>query len=197
MQICGGKVIDFLVVLFASFTLFVSPGPTNGLLAVAAALSGRNYAIKLLFAQAAGYILAILAARLAVGPIVGTYPVLMLVLKMIAATYLIHVAIRVWNGSNNSATSKKLVSFWNVFVTTLLNPKALIFAFGLLPLGEINWSLLLSTLALVTPATGAIWIYMGSLASLSSSMHLMRVLAVTLAMFAVGIAFVGFKQFAG
>jgi threonine/homoserine/homoserine lactone efflux protein len=192
----GEKVIDSLVFLFASFGLFVSPGPTNGLLAAAAASAGRSQAAKLLIAQSAGYFLAILMARLIVSPLIGGNPNIALALKLGAAAYLAYIAIRLWNWEKSASLTKQLIRFWDVFVTTFFNPKALIFAFGYMPSSQINWLLLMATLIFVVPITGTIWIVLGSQANLFSLSRLIQTIAAALAVFALGIAIMGIRQFA-
>ena len=187
---------DLLIFLFASFGLFVSPGPTNGLLAAAAASAGRYEAFKLLFAQSLGYLLAILTALFIAGPLIGENLTIAFILKLVAATYLVYIAIRLWNVSNRASMSKKLIGFWDVFVTTFFNPKALIFAFGYMPSTQIDWVLLLTTMIFVVPTTGTIWIVLGSQAGLFSTPRLTRIIAVFLAVFAFGIATAGIHQIA-
>jgi threonine/homoserine/homoserine lactone efflux protein len=188
---------DSLIFLFASFGLFVSPGPTNGLLAAAAASAGRHEASKLLIAQSLGYLVAILIARFVAGPLISQNPTIALALKLVAATYLVYIAVRLWNAGNHASTPKQLIGFWEVFVTTFFNPKALIFAFGYMPLNQINWVLLLTTLIFVVPMTGTIWIVLGSQAGSVSAARLNRFIAVFLAILAFGIAAVGIRQVAG
>jgi threonine/homoserine/homoserine lactone efflux protein len=191
----GEKVIDSLIFLFAAFGLFISPGPTNGLLAAASASAGRYKAFKLLLAQSTGYLLAILIARLIVGLFIGGNPTIALTLKLGASAYLAYIATRLWNWDESASTTKQLIGFWDVLVTTFFNPKALIFAFGYMPSTQINWFLLLATLILVVPTTGAIWIVLGSQVSLFSGSRLTQTIASALAVFALGIAVVGIKQF--
>jgi hypothetical protein len=83
-----------------------------------------------------------------------------------------------------------------VFVTTFFNPKALIFAFGYMPSSQINWLLLMATLIFVVPITGTIWIVLGSQANLFSLSRLTQTIAAALAIFALGIAIMGIRQFA-
>jgi threonine/homoserine/homoserine lactone efflux protein len=192
----GVKVIDSLVFLFASFGLFVSPGPTNGLLAAAGASAGRSQAAKLLLGQSAGYFLAILMARLIVGPFIGGNPTIAVALKLGAAAYLAYIAVRLWNWDKSASSTKQLIGFWDVFVTTFFNPKALIFAFGYMPSTQINWIFLMVTLILIVPITGTIWIVLGSQANLFSVGRLTQTIAAALAVFALGIAVVGIRQFA-
>jgi threonine/homoserine/homoserine lactone efflux protein len=188
-------VFDSLVFLFASFGLFVSPGPTNGLLAAAAASSGRYEAFKLLVAQSGGYLLAVLMARLIVGPFIGGNPAIAFALKLGASAYLAYIAIRLWNLDESTSRIKKRIGFWDTFATTFFNPKALIFAFGYIPSTQINWLLLMATLIFIVPVTGTIWIVLGSQVKRFSISRLTQIVAAALAVFAMGIVIVGIKQF--
>jgi threonine/homoserine/homoserine lactone efflux protein len=191
----GVKVVDFLFSLFATFGLFVSPGPTNALLAAAATSADRYEAFRLLLAQSAGYFLAVLGARLIVDPFTSGNPTIALALKLVASVYLAYIAIRLWRSGESASTAKQRIGFRDVFVTTFFNPKALIFAFGYMPVTHINWLLLMTVLIFVVPITGSTWIVLGSQIGRFSGGRLMQTTAFALVVFALGIAVVGIRQF--
>jgi threonine/homoserine/homoserine lactone efflux protein len=124
-------------VLFTLAVLAVlgTPGPTNTLLATGGALVGFRRALRLLAAEAAGYLIAILTLGLVLGPIVSATPALGVALRAAVGLYLFVLAVRLWSGSGISLTAK-VVTPVQVFLTTLLNPKAIVFALGIIPFGK-------------------------------------------------------------
>jgi threonine/homoserine/homoserine lactone efflux protein len=186
--------IDQLVTLVASFGLFVSPGPTNGLLAAAAAMVGRNKAVNLLVAQSLGYLLSISTVLLIADSVIIRQPGVAPILKLVAATYLAYIAMRLWKWDSVASNAKQPIGFCDVLLASLFNPKALIFAFGFMPSGQIDWFLFLATLILVLPITGTTWIVLGSQMRLLNVKRLTRLVAVLLAIGAFGIAAVAIGQ---
>ncbi len=82
--------------------------------------------------------------------------------------YLLHLAYALWRYGEGKPGTSGPVTFRRVFVTTLLNPKAIIFAFTLLPPAAaadtaafVPW---LAALALQIFIVGGAWIAAGSLA---------------------------------
>lgn len=149
-----------------ALVLLLTPGPTNTLLALAGAAQGWRAALPLLAAELCGYGLAIAALVLALGTNSTARPEIAAVLCLAASLYLAHLAWRLWRGAAaakiESGPAAPAIGFRRVLVTTLLNPKALVFAFALLPPAG-GWpdarNLLL--LALLIPAAGACWIRLG------------------------------------
>jgi threonine/homoserine/homoserine lactone efflux protein len=71
--------------LFAVTVLAIlaTPGPTNTLLATAGATDGFFRAFLLIPAEALGYFIAIEFLRVALGPIVGSAPMLVVALRLL------------------------------------------------------------------------------------------------------------------
>jgi threonine/homoserine/homoserine lactone efflux protein len=120
-------------VLFALAVLFVlaTPGPTNTLLATAAATAKFKNCSALILAEAMGYTISVGILLLLVRPITDTFAAIAVVLRIISTCYLIYLAWTLWRSGEPS--SKGPVRFRYVFVTTLLNPKAVVFAFLIFP----------------------------------------------------------------
>jgi threonine/homoserine/homoserine lactone efflux protein len=70
--------------------------------------------------------------RAILGPLFAAAPWLGVALKIVVALYLVWIAIEVWRKSV-SVERGGTVTFYRVFVTTMLNPKALIFALAIFP----------------------------------------------------------------
>jgi len=178
----------------ASLTLLATPGPTNTLLATSGAAVGARRSLMLLLAELSGYVLAIMALRVVIGPVIAAAPIFGSVLRLLAAGYLLTVAARLWRTGLGSHVSSSAVTFGRVFATTLLNPKAIIFAFTLLPaeIGAVALLPWISALALMIFAVGGGWIALG--ASLRKGFGdalplqlVFRTSAIAVALLAVGI----------
>lgn len=124
--------------VLAVLTLLVVPGPTNTLLAASGAVVGISRSLRLLPMELGGYLLSIGIWRQVVGPLAAPHGLIPTVLKLSTSAYLIWSAINLWQKADRElASTKALVSPWQVFITTLLNPKALIFALVIFPPGDL------------------------------------------------------------
>jgi threonine/homoserine/homoserine lactone efflux protein len=118
---------------FALAVIFVlaMPGPTNTLLATAAATSGLRNCWPLMPAEMAGYAISIGTLVTLVRPIAETSSTAGTLLRIFCAGYLFYMAWRLWQASEERRTAS--IRFPHVFITTLLNPKGLVFAFLIFP----------------------------------------------------------------
>jgi hypothetical protein len=125
-------VADPTVFALAVLAVLATPGPTNTLMAVAGAMLGVSRGLKLIPAEVAGYLTSISLLMFIFQPVVAALPLAATVLRFGCGSYLAILALTIWRSSKRDAVQTSLVSFQRVFVTTLLNPKSLIFAdFGL------------------------------------------------------------------
>lgn len=151
-------------VLFALAVLFIlgTPGPTNTLLATSGASIGFRRSLVLLPAEAAGYSISILTLGLVLGPLVAGEPALAMALRLLVGAYLLLLAWRLWGSGGVELASRRLVTPAQVFVTTLLNPKAIVFALGVVPFGAPRvWPWMAGFLAMLA-AVAACWIALGA-----------------------------------
>ncbi len=125
--------VNPLAFVLASLTLLLMPGPTNTLLLTSGTVAGGQRSLNLAFAEISGYALAILLLAVGIGPLVRAFPMLSIVLKVIAALYLLSVAVVLWRRGGIEVGRTRPIEFHRVFVATLFNPKALIFAFFIIP----------------------------------------------------------------
>ncbi len=117
----------------AVLALLATPGPTNPLLAASGALAGVRRSLALVPAEAAGYVAGIGTLTMLVGPAVAASPALAALLKLAAGAYLARSALVLWGAGRTGRAAAEVASPRRVFVTTLLNPKALVLAFGVFP----------------------------------------------------------------
>lgn len=126
---------DIVTFTLGALALLATPGPTNTLLATAGATRGIKASLPLLGAEAAGYTLAILTLRDLIGPMMATEPALAQALSGIVCAYLVYLSWKLWRSSSLPLAGTSHIGAASVFITTLFNPKAIVFAFTLLPAG--------------------------------------------------------------
>lgn len=146
--------------LLAVLTLLGTPGPTNTLLATSGAAVGIRRSLPLLLGELGGYLVAIGAIRLVLAPVIAAQPLIGIGLRIVVAIYLIWIAVRLWTRASALAGTGRSVTVASVFTTTLLNPKAIIFALSIIPPDPgAEWHLL--AFAATVPLVGFCWIVVG------------------------------------
>jgi len=153
-------ILPFLVAVWA---LLLTPGPTNILLAVSGMRSGFVSSLRLLPAELGAYLLVVTPLSL-VGPeLASVSPVLPRILKLAAALWVLHLAIRLWR-DRAAQLSARQVSVRDVFVTTLLNPKGIIIGLVLLPASATGglYAVYLASFAFSVVAVGSFWMASGA-----------------------------------
>jgi threonine/homoserine/homoserine lactone efflux protein len=148
----------------ASVALLATPGPTNTLLATSGAGIGVRWSIPLLAAEFCGYMIAIALLRAFIGPVVAAIPAFEILLRIAVVAYLLYLAAMLWIHGAAGIDGASPVTLSRVFVTTLLNPKGIIFAFTILPQGIDLLPLApwLAGLAVLIVAIGGAWIVAGA-----------------------------------
>ncbi|TCV69283.1 hypothetical protein [Neorhizobium sp. S3-V5DH] len=116
----------------AVFILLLSPGPTNTLMGLASARNGFWLVPRLLPAELLGYLSMILPLTWLGGELISRWPETALVLKATAAFWVMYLAIKLWVAGTKDVMDRS-VTVRRIFVTTTLNPKALVFGLVLLP----------------------------------------------------------------
>jgi threonine/homoserine/homoserine lactone efflux protein len=156
-------------VAFAVASLFVlfTPGPTNTLLLASATSVGFRRSLLLPLAEVAGYMTALTVLILGVGPLVRSVPVLAMALKLGCAAYLVLLSVMLWRRVGETSAAGSPITPSRVFIATLLNPKALVFAFLIVPFAfDRDWTKplpYLGALSLMIAFAGFSWITAGEL----------------------------------
>jgi threonine/homoserine/homoserine lactone efflux protein len=180
-------------ILFALTVLAIlgTPGPTNTLLATAGANVGLRRALPLMPAEAGGYMIAILVIGLVLRPILTSHPAIALALRCMVGLYLLWLAVGLWRrGGAVTLGSATMVRPRQVFITTLLNPKAIIFALGVIPFGAPHPAFYFAGFLVLLSAVALAWIgfgvLVGRMARATGQSHLIpRLGAVVVAAFAL------------
>jgi threonine/homoserine/homoserine lactone efflux protein len=174
--------------------LLATPGPTNTLLAAAGAAAGLKRSLGLVAAELGGYLTAIGLLSTVLGAVIAERPALALALKLAAGVWLACCALRLWRQSAAVEAGAAPISGRRVFLTTVTNPKALVFALVLLPplpLPElVPWLAGFSALVMMV---GSGWVALGALlarsaASVATPRRVCRAAAVALTVFATILA---------
>ena len=157
--------MELTTFIAASAALLIVPGPTNTLLATSGAAIGVRRSIPLLAAELCGYMVGISLLRVVVGPFVAAIPAAEIFMRSAVVMYLLFLSAKLWLQGVAEIRGSDPIQFSHVFVTTLLNPKGLIFAFAMLPqgidlLGLCPW---LAVLAVEILVIGTGWIVTGNL----------------------------------
>lgn len=118
--------------IVTSAVLLLTPGPTNTVLAASGAALGLRQARLLPLAEAAGYALAI-AFYVSFAALVKDLWWALPALKVVAAGWLAYSAVRLWSASPEIRQGARSGAFARVFLTTIVNPKAMIVGTMMIP----------------------------------------------------------------
>jgi len=154
-------VVNLVLFVSSVLVLLILPGPTNTLLGTSGATVGLRRSLPLLLGELSGYLVSILLIQFVLGPAISKAPATGLILRAAAGAYLMVLAIRLW--TTPLLVSRAVISVRQVFVTTLLNPKALVFALVIIPFGSPRSSVYLALFAAIVPVIGTLWIVLGAL----------------------------------
>lgn len=128
--------MDIAGFTLATLLLLLTPGPTNTLLAIAGGARGFRASAPLIAAEIGGYLVTITPVALFAAALLSDQPLVGSVLKLGSAAWVLFLAVKLWilpgEGSLTQA-SAGFVTFRRVFVTTVLNPKALIIGLVFMP----------------------------------------------------------------
>jgi threonine/homoserine/homoserine lactone efflux protein len=175
-------------------TLLAVPGPTNTLLAASGAAVGFRRSLRLVLGEICGYLVAITVLMQLLAPFVAGAPAGPIVAKAFASVVLILLAVRLWRHAGAAVAASGPISVAQIFVTTLFNPKALIFAFVIFPPSDLRKTVpFLALFSILVICVGCAWIGLGRLIGGSAGQRatqtlITRCAAVALTVFAVVIA---------
>lgn len=115
-------------------TILLTPGPTNTLLASSGIQSGIRQSLRLIPAEALGYLVAISTWGLIIGTVSKKFPMIPVILKLFSAVYICYLAQKLWRtAAVEDDLLQPLIRPSELFLATLLNPKGLLFATAIFP----------------------------------------------------------------
>ncbi len=124
--------IELLSIFPVSALILAMPGPTNTLLFSSSLMRGFAASVPLIATELVAYGIAISAWGMLLQSLMAQHPWIALVLKFSAALYVAWLATKIWRFQSSPAV-QPAISRRQVFTTTLLNPKAFLFATFVMP----------------------------------------------------------------
>jgi threonine/homoserine/homoserine lactone efflux protein len=145
----------------AALALLATPGPTNALLALAGAQSSLRAGLRLIPVVMLCYLAVVAPLLIWGGPLLEKLPLLRPMLTGAAALWVARLAYRLWHLPQTQSATTSAVGARQIAITTLLNPKSLIFGLVLLPSHQPIWASLIAFLCLL-PVVSALWVALGA-----------------------------------
>lgn len=180
--------------IFAILALLLTPGPTNTLLTVGAATRGLRASLPLLLGELAGYLAVVMPLATIAAPLLEGRPALAIALRFAAACWVLFLAIRLWRASSGNLVEdgSSSVTIGQVFLTTVLNPKAPIIGLVIMPHGPVaQIAPALGLFSLLVLGAGTGFLVLGALVGRTPALSprlVYRVAAFFLAVFSIGLA---------
>lgn len=168
----------------ALLVLLIAPGPTNALLALAGGESGWRAGSRMIPVVLGCYLVVVIPLALWGGGLLADVPLLRQGLTAVAAVWVAILAIRLWRQPQAVAATAGNSRMRAMAVTTLLNPKALIFGLVLIPSAP-STALGLAVFAALVPATSLAWLGIGAGLRSSHAVPMQKGAAVWLALVAM------------
>lgn len=149
-------------------TILLTPGPTNTLLASSGIQVGVRKSLRLIPAEAIGYLIAITLWGMIIGSVSAKFPMLPTLLKLLSAFYIIFLAIKLWKTADIEASfNLPTIRARELFCATLLNPKALLFASAVFPstawLSVNNYAAHIAMFLVLIVPIALFWTFIGSI----------------------------------
>ena len=95
------------------------------------------------------------------------FPLMLSTIKVVGGLYLMHVAVGLWRNTLQLSNAAREIRRRELFLATLSNPKALLFALVLFPVqtwqGLLPYVGVMSAFVMVVAIMGALWIAFGAL----------------------------------
>lgn len=125
-------VVELASFVIAVLALLMAPGPTNTLMALAGTQKGLSRVIRLVPAELSGYLTMIMPLSWIGASVFDHWHAAAMPMKVSAAIWVLHLAVKLWASSVRGMDHYQ-VTARRVYLTTVLNPKALIFGLMILP----------------------------------------------------------------
>ena len=149
-------------------SILLTPGPTNTLLASSGIQVGVRKSLRLIPAEAIGYLIAITLWGMIIGSVSAKFPMLPTLLKLLSAFYIIFLAIKLWKTADIEASfNLPTIRACELFCATLLNPKALLVASAVFPstawLSVNNYAAHIAMFLVLIVPIALFWTFIGSI----------------------------------
>ncbi|MGE8653435.1 MAG: LysE family translocator [Acinetobacter gandensis] len=159
--------IESWLFVLAMMAVLMTPGPSNALLASSAHQQGMAKTIVLVPAELMGYFYAINIWALIIHLSAPVWPNLIHILHFLSIVYVLWLAFHLWKSAHLQQHNQKHPSIQprELFLTSLKNPKAILFAVGIFPLetwnSPLNFVMVFAVFALVLLPVALFWMSFG------------------------------------
>jgi threonine/homoserine/homoserine lactone efflux protein len=116
---------------------------------------------SLLLAVVSAYLLVILPVSGIAGPFLHAHPAIAQAVRLISAVWVLFLALKLWRSQSEGAAAP--VGIRELFLTTLLNPKAIIIGLTIVPAVEAPLPLTILIFVASVTVTSTLWIVLGRL----------------------------------
>ncbi len=160
--------IDDWSFLAVVITILLTPGPTNTLLATAGASAGWRPSLTLIPMEGLGYLLATTVWGVLLQQLLMDYPLVINAIKLISAVYIAKLGLDLFRGAlvNPGNTHAPVIGGRQLFLATVLNPKAAIFAMAIFPaqtwVSAANFGQVMASFMASVVVIGTLWILFGA-----------------------------------
>jgi threonine/homoserine/homoserine lactone efflux protein len=191
------------LLMLGTAVVLVMPGPTNTLLAAAGLRQGVKRSARLTGAELAGYLVSITVWGHFLAQAAHSLTWLPTLVRIASSLYIAILAVRMWRAAVLLPSSaQRAIGLRTLFVATLLNPKAILFAGTIFPAAAFeSLSAYVEAMAIFTALLipiGLAWIAFG--AALGSGRltwvsppHVQRGASIVLAAFSLSLAWAVFR----
>lgn len=168
-----------------SILALITPGPTNTVLAASGAAMGFRRSALLPLAEALGYVIAI-SFFVIFAELMRDNHTTLAAVRLATAAWLIYSAYHLWRTPFEADPTAKNSPFRRVFLTTLVNPKAMLVGTILIPVGTgVAAPAWIAIFAALSTIAGLGWVTLGMLLPLGIRRHASKLAAVVLSGFSV------------
>ncbi|MBW9052497.1 threonine transporter RhtB [Rhizobium mesosinicum] len=147
--------------VIAVFSLLILPGPTNAVLALASTVLTVRRFLSLIAAVVLAYLAIAVPVSSIAAPLLNGHPGIASTVKLISAIWVLCLALKLWVPA--PAGGQNRLGGVQLFITTLLNPKAIIIGLTLVPAVEAGIPAAMVAFVCCVAVTSAIWLGLGRL----------------------------------
>ncbi|MCL6231158.1 LysE family translocator [Acinetobacter amyesii] len=159
--------IESWLFVFAMIAVMMTPGPSNALMASSAHQQGIAKTCMLIPAELLGYFYAINLWALIIHLSAPVWPNLIHLLHFLSIAYVLWLAFHLWKSTHLHQYNQKHPSIQprELFISSLKNPKALLFAAGIFPIetwvSPLNFILVFAVFSVVLLPVSLFWMSFG------------------------------------
>ncbi|KOY60658.1 hypothetical protein AM629_18115 [Photorhabdus heterorhabditis] len=161
-----------LKIFYLSSLLLIMPGPTNTLILSSGLIVGWKKSQKLIITEMLGYFISVSILGFTLTFVNLYIPWITVLLKILSAIYIALLSIKVWKFSLSIDYSNE-INAKEIFITTLLSPKAFVLASYVIPSYAFELPIIYSSSMVILLSTiypvSCLWVLLGKTLHLKSN----------------------------